>query len=335
MSVPHSAPMLEARSRAYGLMARLLLRGIDDVAWSRISDLPELFSGVASLDRDELAAEHHTTFHLGAFPYAGAFLSEEAKAGGLADLVRRHYAAAGFSPRLDEVSADHLGVMLAYLSFVTGAQADAVEDGKPAIADRLDRNVGEFLEEALLSWVPSLLVAIDARGSKFWSNVVGMCLGLAADHRAHLRQPHRPTTLPPCPSPLEDERTGLRDVAEFLLTPARSGVFLTRGDIGRLGRRHDVPRGFGSRVTMLTNLLRSAVDLGELPPLLDTLDDLLLTRIEALETVADALGLHGHVAPWCRRIKTTRGIVLELADHARKGDESWKSKPSTMTQPAP
>jgi TorA maturation chaperone TorD len=311
--------LLGAQSRAYGLMARLLLRGADDVAWARIADLPELWSSSGALpDRDELAAEHHSTFHLGVFPYGGAFLSDEGKAGALSDRATVYYEQVGFSPRLDEVAADHLGVMLAFLSFATGAQADALEDGKGAIADRIERTVGEFIESCVLSWMPTLHVAIESTESDFWANVVWMALALVVDHRGRMRQPQRPVDLPAAPSPLDDEKTGLRGIAEFLLTPALSGVFLSRADISRLGRRHDVPRGFGDRAMMLTNLLRSAVELRELPALLDTLDELLQTRSKALTALADVHGLHAHVEPWRKRMLATRGILLTVADHARE-----------------
>lgn len=314
-----SPQLLGAQSRAYGLMARLLLRGVDDVSWARIADLPELWStSEAPPDRDELAAQHHATFHLGVFPYAGAFLSPDAQAGAHSDRVNAYYEQVGFSPRLDEVAADHLGVMLAFLSFATGAQADALEDDRQAVARRIERTVAEFIEVCLLSWMPSLHVAVESETSRFWSDVIGMALALVVDHRARMRQPRRPVELPRALSPLDDEKTGLRGVAEFLLTPALSGTFLTRADIGRLGRRHEVPRGFGDRATMLTNLLRSAVDLGQLPALLGSLDHLLGARARALAGLADGHGLHATVDPWRRRLLATRGVILTLADHANE-----------------
>lgn len=315
---PSSRRLLGAQSRAYGLMARLLLRGVDDVAWARIRDLPELWPSPDEPPvRDELAAEHHATFHLGVFPYAGAFLSPEATAGALSDRVSAYYERVGFSPRLDEVAADHLGVMLAFLSFATGAQADALEDGKLEIARKLEQTAGEFIESCLLSWMPSLHVAIESTGATFWADVVGMALALVAEQRGRMRQPQRPCELPAAASPLDDEKTGLRGVAEFLLTPALSGLFLSRADISRLGRHHDVPRGFGNRAMMLTNLLRNAVDLGELAALLGTLDSLLTDRARALGKLADVHGLHAHAEPWRKRMLATRGVLLTLSDHAR------------------
>ena len=59
--MPHE--LLEARSRAYALMARLFLRGVDAVAWTRVLELPEFLAGMEAgeIDLDELAAEHHHT----------------------------------------------------------------------------------------------------------------------------------------------------------------------------------------------------------------------------------------------------------------------------------
>lgn len=316
MNRPSEPRMLEARSRAYGLLSQLLLKGIDVASLERVRALPDLLDGVGPLDADELAHQHHATFHMGAFPYAGVFLDGEAQAGAWADQAQRHYEAAGFRPRLDEVSADHLGVMLAFLAYASGAQGEAVEDEQRAIAGRLEQVIGDFLEVCVLSWVPGLVTAVQATGSRFWTNVVTMALGLAADHRRTLRVPQRPADLGRFSSPLDDERAGLREIAEFLLTPMRSGLFLTRPDIVGLGRRHDVPRGFGGRQTMLTNLLRSAVELGELRRVLESLDALLDERRCELAGLADAAGLHADVEPWMRRIHHTRGVVLQLATHA-------------------
>ncbi len=351
MTVLSARDQALARSRLYGLLAKLIIRGVDEPALAQLEALG--WDSFRSSDHghspgellDELAAEHHTTFSLGVFPYAGVFLDPLARAGGCADQVRAHYERAGFSPRLDELSADHLGVELAFLSFVTGAQGDALEDDRPAIAAALDRQLAEFLDACVLSYLPALLAAAQELASAgYWARMLGETLTLVAEHRARLPGPVVATVLASAGDLLADERTGLRRIAEHLLTPAASGVFLSRTDIAALGRARELPRGFGSRVLMLDNLLRSAVEYGELAPLLAALDEGLVRRDHSLAAIATVCEIDPAVAPWRDALAQSRTLIdriarsalaLDLEDHQDQADQPWTSKPSTTTQPAP
>lgn len=345
MTELNAAEQARARGRVYGILARLVLEGLDAEGLEQLRALDGwlLSEGEGAVELDEVAAEHHACFHLGVFPYAGAFLDPSAKAGAWSDRVRAHYDRAGFRPRLDELAADHLGVELAFASFVTAAIAEAVEDARPTVARRLEALLAEFLDACLLSWLPALVVAgddLEAAGT-FWPRVLAATLEFAAEHRLGLedRAPRRaPVELAEPEDLLADERTGLRRIAEQLLTPAASGLFLTRADIARLGRDHALPRGFGSRLIMLDNLLRSAVDYGELPALLEALDALLVERDHGLATLAAGLELEQAVAPWRGALRRTRALARTLAAStppSSKGLQSpWTSKPSTTTPPA-
>ncbi|MFO7567051.1 MAG: molecular chaperone TorD family protein [Enhygromyxa sp.] len=325
-----------ARSRLYGLLARLLVRGVERPLLEQIAALGWAESD-ASLD--ELAAEHHASFALGVFPYAGVFLDASASAGACSDLVRSFYARAGFNPILDELTADHLGVELSFLSFVTGAQAEALEDGRPQIAAALDPLLAEFLDACVLSYLPAMVCAIEQlpdAGS--WATIIREALLLLAEHRARLPGPIVPVALIDPGDLLADERTGLRRIAEHLLTPAASGVFASRADIAAWGRGRSLPRGFGARVVMLDNLLRSAVEYGELASLLAALDAHLEARDHALAGLARACELEPAVAPWREALARTRTLLARLASKVHSPDQAgspWTSKPSTTPPPAP
>jgi TorA maturation chaperone TorD len=325
-----------ARSRLYGLLARLLVRGVDrrslaqleQLGWAPTHDDPEA-------QFEQLAAEHHATFMLGVFPYAGVFLDPSASAGACSDRVRSHYAKAGFQPKLDELAADHLGIELAFLAFVTGAQADALEDDRPMIAAALDPLLADFLDDCVLSYLPALVCAVE---DGFWATILSETLALLAEHRSTLPGPIIPTrSLDSLGTGdlLADPRTGLRQIAEHLLTPAASGVFASRADIAAWGRQHQLPRGFGSRVLMLDNLLRSAVEYGQLASLIAALDDDLAQRDHALARLASACELELAVAPWRAALVRTRTLLARLADQDPAQQPPWTSKPSTTTPPAP
>jgi hypothetical protein len=248
------------------------------------------------------------------------FLDPAAQAGACSDLVRGYYEQAGFAPRLDELSADHLGIELAFLSFVTGAQAEAHHDGRPAVAARYEQLLAGFIDACVLAYLPVLVCACDELG--YWPKLARETLELVAEHRGHLPGPIVPATLPAVASPLRDQKTGLRELARHLLTPAKVGVFFSRADIAALGRRHAVPRGFGPRELMLDNLLRSAAEYGELAGLLDSLDALLARRDHALgQLVRDLVrdlgpscAIEPAIAPWRGAILAARALLTEARD---------------------
>ncbi len=313
-----------ARGQAYALVAKLLLEGLDTDTLALVRALPGWLGespgqglGLNEDQSEDLLerwiAEHHATFQLGVFPYAGVFLDRSAMAGARSDLAHDFYERAGFRPRLDDVAGDHLGVMAAFLAYA-GPQA------------RFDSIVAEFLDACVLSWLPALVVATASldgqfwRGPagplKFWPRVVHAMLELSLEHRLALSP--GPTSAGPPPSTcaglLADEQTGLREIAEHLLAPAASGLFLSRGDLARLGRQHQLPRGFGSRSIMLDTLLRSAVEHGQLSGLLSSLDALVAERDDAMLELARA-GLGQTIEPWRAAIAGTRALIATLAAH--------------------
>lgn len=330
MSELSASEQARARGRVYGLLAKLLVVGLDADMLAQLRALDGwLLESLApeACDLDELAAEHHACFHLDLFPYAGVFFDLEAVAGARSDTVASYFERAGFRPRLDQLTADHLGVMLGFLSFVSAASSEARDDHHLALAAQLEQLTAEFLDVCILSWLPTVVATIDpgATGPRaFWPNVLRETLEFAAAHRMSLRErcPDTPTLQlledePSGPDLLDDPHTGLRRIAEHLLTPARSGVFLTRADIAALGRERALPRGFGSRLLMLDNLLHTAVDYGQLAALLANLDVLLRARELAMTDLGAALELEASLAPWRSALARTRTLVSTLGAASR------------------
>ena len=352
------ADALRARARVYGLLAHLVLRGLDAerlathraLGWL-VPEHDELELGAAlDLDLDAVAADHHRWFQLELFPYAGVYLDPSARAGAWAERVRHHYARAGFRPRLDELAADHLGIELAFASFVSAAASEALDDGHVELADQLLDGLLAFFDEALLSWLPALVAAAESLGPEtYWTQVIHAILELVAEHRqALVRRPDQHQRSAPGLAPSEDiladHRTGLRRVAEHLLVPAASGLGLTRADLARLGRNRALPRGFGSRLIMLDNLLRSAVDYGQLDALLADLRALVGERDTRYAELTSSLGLGPALDPWRAALTATQALldtIAAAAPHTLADPQPpheaqpWTSKPSTTTPPAP
>ena len=68
------------------------------------------------------------------------------------------------------------------------------------------------------------------------------------------------------------ERGNLHELAEFLVTPARSGIFLTRSRIRSLAQEMGLRAGVQNRARMLENLFREAGSDGRVQELLARID---------------------------------------------------------------
>jgi putative dimethyl sulfoxide reductase chaperone len=293
-----------ARSRAYGLFGKLLLDG------QGIEAVPELGGG----HPDRLAAIHHALFAFEVFPHEGVFLHESALVGGV-DLEIRHRAM-GFVARRRDTSADHLGMELSALSFLSGAEADALRDGVSVAAIREHQRA--YLDGHLLRWLVPFAAAADDREAGPWTDLVALIVELAADHRAAIAVAAEPWTLPPAPAVLEDAKSSLNDIAEWLLTPCYSGIFLSRADLTTVGRATDVPRGFGSRRLMLANLLKQAATYDALGAVVARLDDLAARRDAHYERLGSRPGLAEAAAPWRKALERTRVLLATLGAASEK-----------------
>ncbi|MFT5685474.1 MAG: TorA maturation chaperone TorD [Myxococcota bacterium] len=300
--------LAEARSRGYGLLGQLLLRGLtaDTLPRLRLTPLSSLVPKDADLD--QLAAAHHRLLSMEIHPYASLFLTPDPA--GCIDPIRDAARSAGF--HIDAASArpDHLGIGLLLLSFLSGATADALTDGKADIARQTEVLAQSFLATWLIPWLPPLCAAVSAHDDGLWAAVVSTAAELAGDHWSGAGS----LILPEPPSLLTESRTDLRAIATFLLTPCHCGVYLSRADIGGLSRSVSVPRGFGSRQQELTNLLRTSAEYGELGAL--------MTRLDALMVKRSAQMTGAFAAVWQARIASAQTMVAVIREVVEKKAQS-------------
>jgi TorA maturation chaperone TorD len=296
------AARAQARSTAYGLFARLFRREVTPDLRPVLAGISDLGDALPSpFDADEVAAEHHRLFALQVPPWAGVLEDPEGRIGGeAAARVRDLYRRAGLE--LDERSeeADHLSHTLDLLADV-GA--------RPALAR-------EILDRALLPWLPWLAEAIERHGGPFHRMLAGLTLELALDHRAELGgAPAAPST-PSIEDPLADPRAGLARVARFLVTPARSGLYLARDDVRALGAGGSLPTGFGGRADELETLLRAAAELGGFERVIDGLAALVDAGRAACAALERAGGsaVTAPVALRRARLDRTADVLARLRD---------------------
>jgi hypothetical protein len=234
-------------------------------------------------------------------PYAGEFL------GDVPD-VTVPLRARGDRSWLGAMRSDHLGVLLAYLALVAEAEADAVEDGNRVERERMADQSAQFIDRTLASWLPSYLAGALEIASGFWASVLTLTWDVVYDHRISIARPPEAVPVTALPLDVYDPQTGLREVAEFLASPARCGLYVARADVLALGRSAEAPCGFGPRVTLIVNLLRSAADYGSLRVIAAGVRGLVERRRRAIERLSREL-TRTVSSPWCARMDATLSIV--------------------------
>jgi TorA maturation chaperone TorD len=326
---PRSEAEVEPRvvwRRAYALLGTLLLVGIDAERLAVVRALPPLAERLpAEVELDGLAAEHYALFGHEVFPFAGVFTGDAGLVGegAATSVLRAAHGVVGVEAP-DDPSPDHLGHGLRILGILVDAERQARASGQVEDARVLERWQRRVLDESLLPWMPPLLVALAGQPASVWTRVIEMAIGVLAQHRVALgglpQVLGRPAEAAAgdVQAVLDDPRTGLVTVAEVLVTPARSGVYLARRDVEALARRCDLPHGFGPRQGMLERLLRGAAEYRELPRVLDALRQLLQARDDAYAGLEQEPGLAPHVPAWRQRVAGSQRLVERLREAAQQ-----------------
>lgn len=307
------AQLARARSYSYRLFSELFLHGVTAVSLPYLQQIPDLTAVLPTpFNADSAAANHHELFQFNIFPYESFFLGDDGLVGGeVTAVVNQHYFQLGFQTAVPNNQADHLGQELACLAFLVAQEAEAWESDQPAAATDWQTRQQFLLHNHLLRWAPNCLLAIQQQNDPFFAELAQMTLSLLLSHIGDVSPP--PNFLPPIQNILANEKSGFKEIAHFLLLPALSGIYLSRDNIGQLGRQFELPRGFGSRETMLLNLLRTAVQYDALPPLLTGLQETCRRWQTSYQQLLDQ---HPQttlfIQPWQARAAATEQMVLEL-----------------------
>jgi TorA maturation chaperone TorD len=198
------------------------------------------------------ADEYTELFVFQLYPYASVYLGAEGMLGGEArDAISGFWRALGEMPPAE---SDHLAVMLALY-----ARLVELEDAEGEVLHRAGwrRARKAYLWEHLLSWLPVYLYKLALLAPPFyrkWSEILmeallaeATALGQQEALSLHLRGSHG----------LVDPREG-DDAGEFcqsVLTPARSGMILSRSDLTKAGRKLGMGLRMGERKFILKALL--------------------------------------------------------------------------------
>lgn len=307
-----------ARHRTYALFSRLYLEGVTAVTLPTLHAIPELAESLPEpFNADEAAADHQSLFGFNVFPYESIFLDDSGLLGGaVTDAVLHSYREAGFTVNESSTSPDHIGHELALLAHLCATEADAWQDDLAATARRMRHLQWQFLQRHLLRWIVPFVIAVKEQKRPFYTTLAELTLDLVHDHGQEIT-PANPSppenVLPPPPALLDNDKTGLKEIAQYLATPPYSGFFLSRDDVARLARTQNIPRGFGDRGQMLANLLRGAAQFDTLPALLAELGRKIAAWQEACTVVANTMPeLAPFAASWQERMTHTREILARI-----------------------
>ena len=306
----------EARHRAYALFGRVMVQGLTDEVVGTLRALPAVADTLPSGEPDAAAAAHHEALSRQVFPYESAFRSLDGLLGGAVSAsVREAYRAGGFAPATASVEADHVGLQLAYLAHLSRAEADALVDGRSAQVDRCRTLATGFLDQHALRWWPSLSVALTTQTECPWlARVATLSVELAAGHRSELDRAASLADEPDAPGiDLDDPETRLRDIVGLVLSPLRSGMFLSLHGMGRAASATGLPAGFGTRAKVLESLWFTAVDHRQVPQLVEALVAEVEAAVVALEPFA-SIGLDVHHEQ--ERLRRTQALLDRVAREA-------------------
>lgn len=305
-------PAARARQHSYQLLGQIYLTGVTNEVLPLVQAVPELAQALPEpCDLDEAAATHYQLFGFNVFPYEAIFLDESGLLGGEVTVSVRHsYHHFGYVDEAAGHGPDHIGQELAAMAFLCLAEAEALARGAGKTAVSRQHQQITFLQHHLLRWLPAFVHAVKTQDDAFYTAVAKLTLAFIDDHYQSLLlatgQLPEKWAMPSSPCGLNDEETGLKDIAKFLTTPVYSGLFFSRDDVGRLARHLDLPRGFGDRQQLLTNLMRTAVQYDQFSTWLKVLE----TAAGDWQTAYQAQAAHKpwllpFVQPWQERAAQT------------------------------
>jgi TorA maturation chaperone TorD len=237
---------------------RELLRALGAVA---SSPPPFCHPAAAALGLAEpTPAEHTAVFVLSAPPHAAIYLGAEGKLGGEAlDRVAGFWRVLQLTPPPD---ADHLGALLILYAEIGDAEAAAHSE---RTREQLRHARQALLWEHLWSWAPGYLTAVSSLAAPSLSRWAQLSLrALSREARQAAAPASLPLALRSAPAALRaDHHAGasmVRDsdggrLLDAVLTPARSGLIVTRDDLRDAAKRAGVGYRLGERRYALQAML--------------------------------------------------------------------------------
>ncbi len=259
----------------YAFLARVFHHPADNDLLELVSEIPEL----DALRTKDLSDSYTWLFEFNVYPYASIFIDPSGMLNSdWAGFVTGVYDALGLDVNLGAgvAASDHLSAQLEALTTLCEREEHASTEEQKTRALH-DQRV--LLVEHILPWLASFVWAIQRIDNGFYSECAQLTLDVCLDHADSLMSENQDLQLEFTFPAIEEDLKAVQPInakqkagearskLQSLITPARSGLFLSRQDIIQLGRRLDLPVRFAERPFMLENLFSSAADADKLTTL--------------------------------------------------------------------
>lgn len=310
-----------ARHHSYRLFSHLFLEGLTPALLPYVRAVPELEQELPDQpDYEAIAADHFRLLGMELPPYESVFLAADGLLGGtVSEAVAVLFRQFGLPLDTAASSPDHIGHELAALAYLCHREATTSGDDAKTNGDAARRQQGRLLEEHLLRWLVPFHVALGRQGDAFYVALSRLCLELVRQHFASVMEAGLSPAVvetgitPTAHDLLEDDTTSLREIADFLLVPCRSGIYLSRADIGTLGRHLQLPRGFGDRRQTLLNLMRTAAQYDQFRALIRSISGAVAEALLEQQRLREGMPeLAGFIASWEAKLSWTHGLLSRL-----------------------
>ncbi|MBT8400828.1 MAG: molecular chaperone TorD family protein [Rhodothermia bacterium] len=298
---------LIGRVLAYRLFGDFFRHGLTTELRSRLDVVDDLQKVLpSSVDSDEWGARHYEVLGMNVVPQAGWYLDKTGMLGGISS-GPEHLQSLLMGNGTSSESADHISNELAVVEHLLRFEIDG-DDTTP--------EQRRLLDDHLLWWLFPFCFAIGRFGDDFYGEVAALLVDVVIDHRADLGT-GLPSEVPMAGQAdvLADGKAGIKEIAQHLTVVSQSGIVLTRRRIEDMARSAEVPRGFGDRAQMLSNLLRSAGQYDRVEQTLASIADECKTwkglyqgvrrlNVNALDQIA---------AEWTDRIDNTLAMIDRIS----------------------
>lgn len=238
----------------YRFLAQGYLRPPNDDFLAAASAVPELEPHL----KTNLSDAYTWLFEFNVYPYASVYLDPSGMLNApWSGFVAGVYRALGLEVAADAglAASDHLSAGLGAVASLLEREAAATDELTRTRARHAQRTL---LVEQLLPWLPTFSAAVRELDAGFYGVLTEMTLSLSLEHAAELQaETARPFTYP---KEETEVGAGAKEQLTRFMTPARSGMFLSRETVVRLGRRLGVPVRFAERAYMLEQLALAAAD---------------------------------------------------------------------------
>ena len=247
----------------YHFLARVYLRPPDAELLGLAADIADLEPHLT----DDLKHRHSELFEFNVYPYASIFLDPSGMLNApWSGFVTGVFEALGLETVLGAglAAPDHIGAQLEALAALL--EREETVANSPKAGARHAQQI--LLTEHLLPWLPCFVAAVKRADAGFYAEVARLTLELVLEHTQQLLDsPPAPFAFPEAEgdisyqSPAGKKGSGeARQRLQDLITPARSGMFLSREDVRQLGRELGLPTRFAERSFMLETVVQGAAD---------------------------------------------------------------------------